>query len=189
MYIRTKSRKNKQGIKKEYAYLVTSKRRKNSKKPPKQKIIAYLGQVIQLKDIQQTTTNNKPLKSIFRDMLKELLIFNGFKQKNKNILTKGDILIDISKNRVINIKTARKICLRVNEGHITGYTLKKLFNYKPIEATKKEVGLDFAKTLVSAGLKPSKEDFLTLYSKILRFPQEMKGFTQQHATTRNNTQR
>jgi hypothetical protein len=168
MFIRTKSRKNSSGKIKKYAYLVSSKRRRKSKKNPKQRVIAYLGRVIELNNHQQSSTiiNKKDINKVILVLFDDLLTSNGFKKNKDALFQKDNILIDITNKTVNDAKTGKNICIKVNEGYISKYSLKKIFPYSPPEATEREVGLDFAKKLVSAGLKPSEEAFLTLYSLI-----------------------
>ena len=169
MYIRIKSRKNSTGKINKYAYLVSSKRRRKSKKHPKQKVLAYLGRVVELNNPQQSSTilnNENDISRAIMILFKELLISNGFKPLKGLSFQKDQIVIDLLNKEVKDAETNKIICLKVNEGHIASHSLKKILPYKPPEATEKEVGLDFAKKLVSAGLKPSEEVFLALYSMI-----------------------
>jgi hypothetical protein len=167
MFIRIKSRKNSSGKIKKYAYLVRSKRRKGSKKPPKQRIISYLGKVIHLNNHQQSSTINikKDLTATIKALLSELLISNGF-EPNKDILTKQNIVIDLSKRTIKHLKTGQNLCLQVNEGFVANHTLKKILPYKPPETTEKWVGMDFAQKILASGLKPSNEAFLSLYAMV-----------------------
>ena len=169
MFIRIKTRKNSKGEIKKYAYLVSSKRRKRSKKTPKQKNIAYLGRIVELNNHQQCATiinNEKDTSKAIIALFKELLISNGFKQKKDLIFQKDQIIVDLTTKKVKNTKTNKNLCLKANEGYIVSNTLNKILPYDPPEATEKEIGLDFAKKLVASGLKPSKEAFLALYSTL-----------------------
>ena len=85
MFIRTKSRKNSSGKIKKYAYLVSSKRRRKSKKNPKQRVIAYLGRVIELNNHQQSSTiiNKKDINKAIRALFDDLLTSNGFKTNSR----------------------------------------------------------------------------------------------------------
>ncbi|MBT3262083.1 hypothetical protein HOB87_06855 [Candidatus Woesearchaeota archaeon] len=165
MFIRVKSRINSKGEIKKYAYLVRSVRRKRSKKHPKQKVVAYLGRVIELNNnLQQSTTPNlKTLRANLKPMFKELVVSNGFKETSKDSFLRGNIYINTQRSVVKDVKTGQNICLKVNEGYISSYSISKLMNYRPIESVEKEVGRDFAKKLVSSGLKPSQEVFMALY--------------------------
>jgi len=169
MFTRIKKRKDSSGKTKKYAYLVRSKRRKKSKKHPKQKVVAYLGRIIQLNNHQQSSTiinKGQNIKTTIKAMLADLLLSNGFKSSDKTLFTKNTILVDLSKKQVKHKETGQKFCLQVNEGFMTNYTLKQILNYKPPETTEKGVGMDFAQKILSAGLKPNKEAFLELYSSI-----------------------
>ena len=96
-------------------------------------------------------------------MFKELVVSNGFKETSKDSFLRGNIYINTQRSVVKDVKTGQNICLKVNEGYISSYSISKLMNYRPIESVEKEVGRDFAKKLVSSGLKPSQEVFMALY--------------------------
>ena len=168
MYIRAKARKNKSGKINYYAYLVASKRRKRSSQPPKQKVLAYLGRVIILKDHKQENEElpKNPKEAILK-LFQDVLTANGFKQKTKFSYIKEHILVDLADKEVVDLMSGQEACLKVNEGFMARPTLKKALEYKPPEATEKEIGRDLAKTLVSAGLKPSEALFLALFRNLL----------------------
>jgi len=167
MFIRVKSRKSVSGKVKKYAYLVESKRRKKSRKAPKQKVIAYIGKVVELKDHKQELNKKQnDFRETLLDLFKDLLLFNGFKQTTEFSFIKEGILVDLADKEVKEINSNQNICLKVNEGFISEYTLSKAFEYKPPEATEKEVGRDLAKMLVSTGLSPTEETFISLYKQI-----------------------
>tara|TARA_Y100000310_G_C20626426_1_gene786178 strand:+ start:998 stop:1522 length:525 start_codon:yes stop_codon:yes gene_type:complete len=167
MYIRSKNRKNSSKKITKYAYLVKSKRRKKSKKHPKQKVVAYLGRVIELNNHQQSSTiiNNDMSKTII-SMISQILLSNSFKPHNNAIFTRGTIVVDLSKRQVKDLKSNKNICLQINEGFISNHTLKEILDYQPIEATEKKIGMDLAKRLLAVGLKPQKKDFISLYNLI-----------------------
>ncbi len=169
MFIRIKARKNSSGKTLKYAYLVSSKRRKRSNKAPKQKVVAYLGSVIELKDYKQENQDlpKKPQGSILK-LFEEVLLFNEFKQKTKYSFLRDNILVDLADKEVINLTSGQNVCLKVNEGFIVKATLKKALEYKPPEATEKEIGRDLAKTLVFAGLKPLEATFLAIFRSFLK---------------------
>lgn len=168
MYIRTKTRKNNSGDIRKYAYLVLTKRRKRSKKHPKQKVSAYLGRVIELNNHQQSTLNNpkQSAKQTIKSMLEELLLANGFAKAGKDKFIRGDISVNLFNLVIKSIKTGQKLCLQVNEGFVTRPTMKQAVRYEPPSGTEKEVGQDLAKKILATGLKPQKQAFLALYYKI-----------------------
>jgi len=166
MFIRVKSRKNSSGKTLKYAYLVLTKRRKKSKKSPKQKIIAYLGSVVELKN--KTQGLEKPVKTMqeaIKMMYYDLLSFNDFKQKG-NMFLKNEIIVDFKKKQVKDQIKGKKICLKVNDGFITEYTLKKLLNYLPPQKTEKEIGKNLAENLILGGFKPSDALFLEIFRSV-----------------------
>ena len=168
MYIRTKTRKNVSGQTRKYAYLVLTKRRKRSKRHPKQKVSAYLGRVIELNNHQQSTLNNpkQSAKETIEAMLEELLLSNGFAKAGKDIFIRGDIRVNLLNLVIKSIKTGQKLCLQVNDGFIVRHTMRQAVRYEAPSGTEKDVGQDLAKKLLAAGLKPQKEAFLGLYYKI-----------------------
>ncbi len=168
MYIRTKTRKNTSGSIRKYAYLVLTKRRKRSKRHPKQKVSAYLGRVIELNNHQQSTLNNpkQSAKQTIKAMLEELLLSNGFAKAKKDIFIRGDIRVNLFNLVVKSIETGQKLCLQVNEGFISRPTLVQIVRYELPTGTEKVVGQDLVKKLLAVGLKPQKEAFLALYYKI-----------------------
>jgi UDP-galactopyranose mutase len=175
MFIRIKKRKNLSGKTNTYAYLVKSKRRKRSRRPPKQKVIAYLGKVIRLNNNHQqssTIINNQIKHSSIRKMvtghITRLLSKNGFEKAKKGLLSNKDIIIDLKSCKVRHKKTNKKLCLQVNEGFISDYTLKQVLNYTPVKGLEKEVGKDLANKLLSVGLRPTEEEFLEIYSHIAK---------------------
>ena len=183
MYIRTKNRKNKSGEIRKYAYLVFSKRRKKSKKSPKQRFSKYLGRVIELfpapKQCQtmpnnakqcQTMSNNAPQtpSEAILLMFKQLLLSAEFQRSSKHIFRREDVEVDLSVLTVKSIETGQELCIQANEGFISKYTLRKIVRYKPPETTEKEIGQDLAKRLLASGLKPSQDEFLALYYQILK---------------------
>ncbi len=170
MYVRVKARKNKDGSVRRYAYVVRSKRRKKSRKAPKQKNVAYLGRVHVLDAVGQTLPEDQ--KGSIQDVLfllfDQLLRPNGFKPLKKGVWCKETLCVDCLASKVFDQETDRNVCLEVNEGFLTGHTLKQLFPYKPPETTEKGVGQDFAQKLLAAGLKPSGDTFLWLFRKVFR---------------------
>jgi len=169
MFIRSKTRKLPSGKTIKYAYLVKSKRRKKSKKPPKQHIIAYLGRIIELKDHQPTLTNPKDYKDAVESLLKQILESNGFRkfQKDPRTLKKDIIIIRFASFDVFDQSTNKDLCLMVNEGFISAFSLKNIFNYKPLEKNKREIGLDLAKNLISTGIKLKGDDFVQIFNLFL----------------------
>ena len=168
MFIRVKARKNASGKILKYAYLVSSKRRKSSRKNPKQKISAYLGRIIELKGCKQENQKlPKNHQEAILKLLEEILLFNGFAQKTKYSFLRDAILDDLADKEVIDLSSNKEVCLKVNEGFIAKITLRKALEYKPPETTEKEIGRDLAKTLISAGLKPSEAIFLAIFRNLL----------------------
>jgi len=163
MFIRTKSRKSKDGTTLKYAYLVNNKYRK---KGPKQKVRKYLGKVIELEKTQNNTFSNEdiPLKKSILELLKLELLNHSFSEETSTIYKKDDVIVDLAKKVVL--KSNKSIYLAFNDGYLGTYTLTKILNYKPPEALDKEVGKDLAKKLISVGILLNSETFLNLFNKL-----------------------
>jgi hypothetical protein len=172
MYIRTKKLGNQK-----YAYLVKNKRYKR-KKNPRQIVVKYLGKVYSLnknsskKEFHKVRGTNwdkyfEDKKS--EDILKELLSFelkvHGFKEE-ENILKLTNLNVNLKSLRVYDTNN-KKISLELNEGFLTNYTLKELFDHKnKSNLILLEQGKILANKLVSCGLKINEEIFLRLFEKI-----------------------
>ena len=170
MYVRIKTRKTSSGKIHKYAYLVSSKRRRKSKRPPKQKVIAYLGKVIQLEYNHEPILNTslkQPRKAI-EDLLIQILTTSGFKKHSQDsrILEKDQIQVNLRNLTTASKNNKKPLCLAINEGFISSPTLKKLLNYKVPQKKETDIGFDLAKKLISCGIKPKKDDFVSLYNLI-----------------------
>ena len=93
---------------------------------------------------------------------------NGFKKHSQDskILEKDQTQVNLRKTTITSKNNKNPLCLTINDGFISSPTLKKLLNYKPIQKKETEIGLDLAKKLISCGIKPKKEDFVSLYNLV-----------------------
>jgi hypothetical protein len=162
---------------KRYAYLVKniwSKRKQCSR----QKVIKYLGPVIQLEKQNDLLFDDYynikniahyvslfPSQSIFKKMMILELINHGFEKQGNNLI-KDNIKINLSKKEII--KGSSNVVLELNEGFLCNYTLTKLYNFKTkIFDTKKE-GLNFANTILQSGITLDQDKFVNLFNKIYK---------------------
>lgn len=167
MYIRIKISKSKELRK--YAYLVTTKWRKT--KTPKQKVKKYLGRVYTLEKqnqyIKRQINSTLTYKRFLKYLIKEELFNHHFQELKKDKLTKDSFLVDLTKNRVIYIDTKKEITLELNNNFLNSYTLSKAMNYKPSKnLTNRNIGKEFAKTIISTGIEIPNDLFIELFKKL-----------------------
>lgn len=170
MYIRLKKRFKKDQTKLNYAYLVSSKRKY---KEPRQKIIKYLGQVIELNlqtvaytpEDKNYYISKNDYKSIIKSLIKNELIQSGFQKINDNLFLKDNIIADLINFNIKN-KSKSPIVIKINDGFLCKYTVNQLINFKFENKTQKECINLFANQLVSTGINIDKELFILLFKKI-----------------------
>mgnify|MGYP001561774784 CR=1 FL=1 len=174
MYLRTKKRKNKEGKERTYLYLAKMLYRKKGR-PPKQKIVAYLGPVIacmNAKKVQPEPKNWTEYDS-FRETLKKTisstLLANGFFCHSPGMFLKRDqhkkVFVDTN-NQTIQNERGLKVCLAMNNGFLCDFTLQRLLSQKLPETTERGLGKHLAKSLIEAGIEAEKELFLILFQKL-----------------------
>jgi len=175
VFIRVKTRTNKSGNKYSYAYLVQNKWRK---KGPKQTIKQYLGRVynyskqkdqklkdfLNIKPIKEYFNENK-IKQIILDLIKLELYKHNFKQIRENLWNNQNSFVDLENFKVYN-DNKKGICLTLNDGILTDYTLNKLINFKSKKDNEIETGKVLANTFISTGISIEKEIFVKLVQKI-----------------------
>ncbi len=183
MYIRTKVRTNKSKRSYTYAYLAEIRRKRGK---PKQKIIKYLGRVYifpKKENNEVILNNNNDLKEIFYSLIKTELINHDFKEV-KGKLNKEYIEVDIKQATIINSKTNKKACLKLNEGVLCEETLKRLINFDPPKQTMKEISKYFAKCVIEGGINAPEAVLIQIFQKI----QTMIN-TKQHQTMANRPEK
>lgn len=164
---------------KSYAYLVTTRWDKRSKKV-KQKVSKYLGKIIKLEKVRnidfsdyfkeindiEEYAKKTPLEDIIQNLVEIELYRCGFNknENEKTNMSNGNIEIDISKINNING------VFSLNEGFLAKETLKQILRYEDIfKKSEKKYAFDFAALFVNAGLNIDKELFIYLYKRF--FPQ------------------
>lgn len=150
-----------------YAYLVKNKYVKGK---VKQKNSKYLGKVIYLdvfenigffeyysKNIEEYL-KGKQSEEILKDLVRWEAHKHGFKESG-NVLVNRDISIDIKNNKVkMNNKN---VALKINEGFMTEYGLKKLSNFS---IQNEEIdGPKLARMFIDTGIMIPKELFIALF--------------------------
>jgi|TARA_B100001964_G_scaffold235436_1_gene295532 hypothetical protein len=150
---------------KEYAYLVENKWYKRKVKAkgrgPRQRVSKYLGRVYyfnktnnndffnysDIKDLEQYLKNNK--NKIFRDLVEWELF--------RHSINKNDVTIDYTNKKII--KNNKEVSLRINEGFLNSFTLKRLFNLRAGNS------YFLAKCFVDAGVEIPKEIFVGIFGR------------------------
>lgn len=163
MYIRVKRIKGY-----EYAYLVANKwKKRGDKKGARQKVRRYLGRVLDFRaesgigffefvkaeDSQKYMENND-----YGQILKDLI---GWEFSKRNI--GEDILVYYNKGKVQ--KNGKDVCVRMNNGVLCGFTLKRLFEFDG-SGSEPEVGRRLARAFVEAGIDVPQDVFVALFEKV-----------------------
>jgi len=150
----------------EYAYLVENKWYKNKSKGkdkgPRQKVSKYLGRVYtfekenrpefyeykKIEDIEQYIVNTTQ-ESIIKDLIRWEL--------HRHNINSEEFEVNFSNKKVY--KGKKEVSIRINEGFLCSYTLRRLFNLK------KEDSYYLAKSFIDAGIEIPKEVFIGLFSE------------------------
>lgn len=151
---------------KEYAYLVKNKWHKRKlrgkSKGPRQKVSRYLGKVYSFEKVN--TLGFFDFKVM--EISEQYLVNNNYEEVIKDLvrweLYKHNIEIDEFSIDFINkkiTKEGKEVSLRINEGFLNSYTLKRLFNLRSNDS------LYLAKCFVEAGIEVPKEIFVGLFSE------------------------
>lgn len=151
---------------KEYAYLVENKWYKRGfgkrGKGPRQTVSKYLGRVYSfdkaneqdffqyrnINDTQQYLVDNNS-EEIIKDLIRWEL--------HRHNIDISEFNINFNNKKVM--KRKKEVSLRINEGFLNSYTLRRLFNLR------KESSFYLAKCFVEAGIEVPKEIFVGLFSE------------------------
>jgi len=173
MYLKIKKIK---GI--EYAYLVTQKYNKKTKKR-KQKNNAFLGKVLQVDktanlDLNDYLTISKeefidtnPVRSIFKKLI-ELELFNhGFVfDEKQQLFVKDNLLVTAGCCKFKDSYNQSKFCLEINQGFLSARSLDRLCEPLPKLLDDMARANLLAKKLKSEGLDPPPELFINIFKKM-----------------------
>lgn len=173
MYIRVKTIK-----KGEYAYLVQSRWNKKQS-TSKQKFSQYLGRVyspqkqynLTLKDITKAQDIENYIKTtdinqILGDILTVDLLNHDLK-RNKNTFSDKEFYVDTSDLKVYNQKLVPCV-VKINNGYLCDYTLKRLFNIKPSNTNEVQFGKELARVIIEAGIGIEKDIFVLVFDKLYK---------------------
>ncbi len=162
MFVRVKLIKNQK-----YAYLVENKWHK-SKKSARQKTTKYLGKIITLKkdtvpvqSLDKTSLFSQPLKDACVILLKLELEKYGFLEEKESIFKYGQIIIDLNQRKIT--QGGKPVSIELNQGFLNNYTIQEIMDYRPPEATRKEVAKSLATTLISGGLELDPSFFIDFF--------------------------
>lgn len=180
MFIRLKKRKNPSGKSYTYAYLVKNKRHK---KTVEQKIIKYLGRVFKFPKTKPTTLkkyfslpnlkeyfNKTKLPTILLNFIELELYKHNFKQIKKHLWLNSGCIVNLSKLKLYTTKN-KPFVLQLNQGFLTEHTIKNILNFKFPKQNTEDIETELnharslANTLLSAGIKPSKIEFIYLFQQ------------------------
>ena len=173
MYIRVKTIK-----KQEYGYLVQSKWNKKQS-TSKQKFSQYLGRVyspqkqysLTLKDVTKAQDIENYVKitdvnQILNDIITVDLLNHNLK-RNRNTFSDKEFYVDISNLKVYNKKLVPCV-VKINNGYLCDYTLKRLFNIKPSNTDEVQFGKELARAVIEAGIGIEKELFVLVFDKLYK---------------------
>lgn len=122
-------------------------------KGPRQKVVAYLGKCIALPQAPAPAGG-----SDIRSLVAAELRSHGFDEK----LVLGKVKVNVHTGTVREGK--RRVTLSLNGGFLCDYTLRRLLVFQPVvEATP---GYALARAFSDAGLRVSREHFVTIYKKL-----------------------
>jgi len=151
---------------KEYAYLVESKwykrKFKAKNKGPRQKVSKYLGKVYSfvkdndigffdfkvLSNAEQYLVDNN-----YEEIIKDLVRWELFRHN----IDVNEFNVDFNSKKILT--NNKEVSLKLNEGFLNSYTLRRLFNLKSNDS------LYLAKCFVEAGIEVPKEVFVGLFSE------------------------
>ena len=149
---------------KQYAYLVENKwyKRgfKGKGKGSRQKVSKYLGRVYHLeKAIDKDFLGFKEINNLEEylinnaqdEIIKDLVRWEMFRHN----IDSNEFLIDLNSKKIVKNKKA--VSLKLNEGILNSYTLRRLFNLR------KEDSYYLANCFVEAGIEVPKEVFVGLF--------------------------
>ncbi len=164
---------------KEYAYRVKNRWTEFG---PRQKVVGYAGRVYRIsKPVQNSNFEFKEyiekegldyekylqeleFEKTVMDLIKWELHKHGAITNENGQLSIQNISLNLSLNSLN--QNGKEIALKMNDGYLCSYTLKKIFQLGLDEDENEEPGLDFAQVLVNAGLDVPKEIFVKLYEKL-----------------------
>ena len=159
MFIRVKKIKNQN-----YAYLVNSK---YTEKGVRQKIVKYLGKVIELKKNEKKEIkkySHLTPKQLIHELVLLELKNHGFK-KNKDIFKLKKFIYNPKEHSFSSRN--KNIVLKLNNEFMCQHTISHLLNFE-YNGDEEQIGLALAKAVVSSGLTIPKEAFIYLFEKVYK---------------------
>ncbi|MBI2577154.1 hypothetical protein HYV84_08125 [Candidatus Woesearchaeota archaeon] len=175
-FIRVKTIPTKKGEKYQYAYLVSNRYSRKTKKVC-QKVISYVGRVYRFPKGIDTAANPAPTpglglgESPFHEMLAGLfqqeLANQGFRQAGDG-WSNDELCVRFEEKTVVFSKGRGPLnaAIMMNEGFFCRHTYDALMHFKGT-GTEAEIGSQLANALLGAGLKVSNELFVALVEKFI----------------------
>ena len=148
-----------------------------SKPKVRQKSLKYLGRVVRLNPKSETSEpfeimlaesgidiNLLCSEEIIRLLIGHELLKLGFR-KVRGVFCFEGVCVNLNKRQIR--QKGRNVVLALNNDFLCGFTLRRLLNFT-FQGTGEEVGLEFAKAFVSAGIPVPEDVFVFLFSRIFR---------------------
>jgi len=149
---------------KDYAYLVENKwykkRSGTRSKGPRQRVSKYLGRVFSFEQANEDSFEQfndiKDLKQHIISNTEDVVIKDLINwELHRHGINHQEFQVDFRSRKVL--RNNKSVSLKINEGYLNSYTLRRLFNLKSDES------LYLAKCFVDAGIQIPKEVFVELY--------------------------
>ncbi len=166
MFLRVKKIKGK-----EYCYLVENVW---TKKGARQEVKCYLGRVYSFKQDKNDFFDYHRVKDVSRylkkrskkEIVTDLVVWElgklGFKEKGKFLMNK-EVTLDSRRLRIT--KNGRDVAVKLNEGFLCGFTLKRLLKFKKSDEIEHD-SVVLAKYFVEAGIDVPQELFIGFFEKV-----------------------
>lgn len=171
MFIRIKNVKNKKGRIYPYAYLVSNKWYKRGfgekGKGSRQKVVKYLGRVYSFSKVKdedffgylKINNTKEYLKNKKNKIIKDLVRWELHRYG-------VDLLkFDVDFTSIKVTKSGRDVSLKLNEGLLNTYSLRKLINFK-FTGEEREDGVKLATCFVEAGIEVPSEVFVGIFDNV-----------------------
>ncbi len=140
----------------QYAYLVEST---TTPQGPRQKVKKYLGKVHEFSERDEIVRSGEynTKKELVRCLIEKELLSHGF-VKNKSSFCCENVVFDKS----LKQKNGKSIVLKINEGYLCDFTVKRILNFKKSDDVAKDAPI-LAKHFIDAGFVISEEEFVQYY--------------------------
>lgn len=165
-FIRVKRRAHGQSVK-EYAYLVRNTWHKRIRSP-RQSVSKYLGRIHTCERHEEpdfftfhnitdceSYCSKRGLHRILGDLIEWELRRHGTPEGIRYDRTRRTITHD-----------GKECVLRINDGFLCGYTIRRILNFSSDEDDEREIGIAIAERFTEAGIAIPKEVFIGIFEKL-----------------------